>query len=72
MEQSQIDLIDVTELAQKLRISKRQVFRLNSQGRLPRPIHLGGSVRWYWPECHAWIKAGAPNRKAWEVMKGGR
>lgn len=70
--QRQTKLIDALRLSDMLCVSKRQIFRLNSQGKLPKPIHLGGSVRWSQSECQAWIMAGAPDRKTWEIMKGGR
>ena len=39
-------LLTVQDVAAKLAISVRQVWRLVSSGDLPRPIALGGSTRW--------------------------
>ena len=58
-------------LAQRLGVSVRHIRRLDSAGRLPTPIRLGGCVRWRADEIHAWLEAGAPDRKRWRVMKGG-
>ncbi len=56
------------EVGSLLGISVRQVWRLNSSGRLPRPIRLGGSVRWRREEIVAFLDAGCPDRKTWEAM----
>jgi predicted DNA-binding transcriptional regulator AlpA len=65
-------LLSAKTLGQMLSLSKRQVFRLNSCGRLPKPVRIGGSVRWIESEISEFIKAGAPERKTWEAMKGGK
>jgi len=61
--------ISARELAELLGISLRQAWRLNSAGRLPRPIRLGGSVRWNRQEVTDWFVAGCPDRKTWEARK---
>jgi prophage regulatory protein len=57
------------ELAEMLNVSLRQVWRLNSAGRLPKPIRLGGSVRWNREEVRTWFETGCPDRKTWEATK---
>ncbi len=57
------------QLSQMLGISLRQVWRLNSAGKLPKPIRLGGSVRWNRAEVQQWFEAGCPDRKVWEARK---
>lgn len=52
-----------------LSLSKRQIFRLNSCGKLPAPIRIGGSVRWVESTIAQWLKAGAPDRKTFEAMQ---
>jgi len=54
-----------------LSLSKRQIFRLNSYGKIPAPIRIGGSVRWSEQEISEWLAAGAPDRKTWEAMREG-
>jgi prophage regulatory protein len=61
--------ISARDLAKLLGISLRQCWRLNSAGRLPRPIRLGGSVRWKRAEVQQWFEAGCPERKVWDAMK---
>ncbi len=61
--------VSARELAGLLGISLRQTWRLNSAGKLPKPIRLGGSVRWDRQEVLDWFKAGCPDRKAWAAQK---
>lgn len=63
-------LVSAKELAGLMGVSLRHVRRLDSAGKLPRPIRIGGSVRWLITEVKDWLNAGAPDRKAWEAMKG--
>ena len=65
------ELLSVKELAKILSLSVRTVWRLRSAGKLPKPLTIGGSVRWIESEISAWIRAGAPDRKTWNLMKGG-
>jgi predicted DNA-binding transcriptional regulator AlpA len=44
-------------------LSKRQIFRLNSTGKIPAPIKIGGSVRWKISDIEQWIIWGCPNRQ---------
>jgi excisionase family DNA binding protein len=60
------------ELAEMLNVSLRQVWRLNSAGKLPKSIRLGGSVRWNRQEIMDWFQAGCPDHKAWEMTKEGQ
>jgi len=63
-------LWDAKTFGQRLSLSKRQIFRLNSCAKIPAPIRIGGAVRWDSQECADWLAAGAPDRKTWEAMKG--
>ena len=67
---NEIQLLTAKQLGAKLNLSKRQIFRLNSSGKLPAPIRIGGSVRWAESTIAAWLKVGAPDRKTWETIKG--
>ena len=64
-------LWDAKAFGQRLALSKRQIFRLNSCGKIPAPIRIGGSVRWAEQTISDWLAAGAPDRKTWEAMRGG-
>lgn len=49
-------MIDVTEVATILKVSKRTVWRLVSSGELPQPIRFGRNVRWKLEDVEAWIE----------------
>lgn len=72
-EQSNIrkaQLISAKQLAEEvLGVSIRQVWRLNATGKLPRPIRLGGSVKWKTSEITDWFEKNCPDRQTWEAMK---
>ena len=67
--QQNTQLLTAKALGQMLSLSKRQIFRLNSCGKLPAPIRIGGSVRWAESTIAKWLKAGAPDRKTFEAMQ---
>ncbi len=57
---SRARLLDVTMVAIVLNVSPRHVYRLSDAGRMPRPIKLGGSVRWDRSAIDKWIAEGCP------------
>ncbi len=62
-------LIDAKELARRLDLSERTIWRLNGAGKLPKPLLIGGkSKRWRAEEIAAWVATGCPARTAWEAM----
>lgn len=62
-------LLTARAVGEMLSLSKRQIFRLNSSGKIPAPVRIGGAVRWSESEMVDFIKAKAPDRKTWEAMK---
>jgi predicted DNA-binding transcriptional regulator AlpA len=64
-------LLTAATVGEILSLSKRQIFRLNSCGKIPAPIHIGGSVRWSKRAIEKWLAAGAPDRKTFEAMVRG-
>ena len=44
------DFLKVKEVAQRLGVSVRSVWRLAALGEIPRPVGIGGSSRW--PRVH--------------------
>ncbi len=62
-------LLTAKAVGEMLSLSKRQIFRLNSSGKIPAPIRIGGAVRWSAEEISAWLAAGAKDRRTWEAMK---
>ena len=53
-------LLDVENVAELLRCSRRHVYRLADSGRMPSPIKLGALVRWDRRALLDWIQAGCP------------
>jgi len=62
-------LLRAVDVGRILNLSKRQIFRLNSSGKIPAPIRIGGAVRWAESTIAEWLAAGAPDRRTWEAMK---
>ena len=62
-------LLTAKVVGEMLSLSKRQIFRLNSCGKIPAPIRIGGDVRWAESTIAQWLKAGAPDRKTFEAMQ---
>lgn len=58
--QKQDELLTVGEVAKRLRIGQRTVYRWADRGRIPRPLKLGALVRWRQSEIEEWIAAGCP------------
>lgn len=63
-------LLTAKAVGEMLSLSKRQIFRLNSSGKIPAPVRIGGSVRWVESEISAWIQAETPDRETWNSRKG--
>jgi excisionase family DNA binding protein len=62
-------LLNYVQASELLGISDNHLWRLNSAGKIPSPIHMGRSTRWRKQELEDWIKAGAPDREQWERMR---
>ena len=54
-ELAKIQLINAGQLALIGGFSKRQVFRLNSAGKIPSPVRIGGSLRWRLSDIELWM-----------------
>jgi len=65
-------LIDAGGLAELLGLSLRTVRRLDCSGKLPRPVRIGGAVRWRVEEIAVWLQAGCPDRQQWETLRKAR
>ena len=59
-------LMSAKKLGLLLDLSKRQIFRLNSCGKIPAPVRIGGAVRWEVQTISDWISMGCPDRKTFE------
>ena len=61
-------LLTATDIANSLQLSIRTIWRMRSEGKLPKPLEVGGSVRWRSDEFRKWIADGCravstPKRK---------
>ena len=63
------ELMAVGELARRLRVSVRQVHRMNKNGLIPRPLKIGTCIRWDPDEISQWLRCGAPVREKWEKQR---
>lgn len=59
-------LIDIKKVARLLGRSEESIVRDDRNGRLPRPLMLGGSKRWDLGEIQQWVQAKCPSRDLWE------
>lgn len=49
------NLLSIRELAERLGLCRRTVARLVDGGKLPRPIRVGGSLRWRPEAIETWL-----------------
>lgn len=55
-----IELLDARQVAEKLSVGIRSVWRWSDAGTMPRPVRLGRLQRWRALELDAWVDAGCP------------
>ena len=59
-------MLTATGVARMLNCSPRSVYRLADRGLIPRPVRLGGMVRWPAETVAQWIADGCPKpSKRW-------
>lgn len=63
-------LLSAKEFAKMISLSFRQVHRLNSCGKIPAPVKVGGSLRWKLEDIEQWIAMRCPDRKTFEAQRG--
>jgi len=52
--------VTARQFAIMLQVSKRTLWRLRSAGKIPRPMRVGGIVRWKLDDILQWMAAGCP------------
>jgi len=57
-----VRMLTVTEVADRLRISVRGVWRQVSTGCMPEPVYIGRLARWPLTTIRDWMKKGCPPR----------
>jgi len=58
------ELLTAQQAGAMLGVSTRHLRRMADAGNAPRPVRIGGAVRWRRAELTSWIDAGCPSR--WE------
>ena len=62
-------LLGVREVAARLGVSSREVWKLTSCGRMPAPVRLSRSVRWRESDISEFIRLGCPCREDFEAAR---
>ena len=62
-------LITAKQLAAMLATSVRTVWRYRTEGRLPKEVIVGSSVRWRMSDIQLWIKLNLPKQLEFEALK---
>jgi len=62
-------LLTAKQLGLLLALSKRQIFRLNSCGKLPKPLRIGGAIRWKLVDITCWQDLNCPDRREYEARQ---
>ena len=65
-------LMTVEDLAKLLSVSVRTVWRLRRNASLPRPVKIGGGVRWRISDVRAWIEQGCKPEMFQKEASGSR
>lgn len=53
-------LLTAEDVAERLGISTRTLWRMCRGGRCPQPLRLGGNTRWRSADIERWVAAGCP------------
>ncbi len=62
-----MELLTVRDVASRLKISPRQVWKLCASARMPDAVRVSRSVRWRAPDIDRWVQLGCPNREDFEA-----
>jgi excisionase family DNA binding protein len=54
-------MLTAADVADMLACSTKTVYRLVDRGAIPRPVRLGGMLRWHRPRLEQWIADGCPS-----------
>ena len=62
-------LVTTNDLAQRLKVSRRHIFRLLAAGKLPRPVRVGAAIRWRQSDIDLWLEWGCCPREKFDTLK---
>ena len=70
---SEMELLNVEQVARLVCIGTRTVWRLRDSGKMPAAVRIGGCIRWRRSDIEAWIGAGCPDvkRTNWTLPAAG-
>ena len=66
------EALDPASAARFIGISVSKLHELNGRGLIPAPVNVGDSdrlPRWMRCELFAWLRAGAPSRARWSLLR---
>lgn len=69
-EDDQGEFLSAGEVAARLGIRERQVYRMKNDGRLPQPVKLGGLTRWSRRAIADWVENHCPHQEAVRTTSG--
>lgn len=61
--------LTASAVGEMLSLSKRQIFRLNSAGKIPRSVRISGAVRWKLSDINLFLQWNCPDRKEFEARR---
>jgi len=59
-------LLTTREAAKLMKVSDRTLWGWANEGKMPKPIRIGQSVRYCYEELRAWTNAGCPPQSEWK------
>ncbi len=59
-------LLTTREAAKLMKVSDRTLWGWSNEGKMPKPIRIGQSVRYCYEELRAWTNAGCPPQSEWK------
>ncbi len=68
MEQMECVLLSAKEAWTLCGLSKSSWYKNLALGLIPRPVKIGGALRWRREELLHWIDTGCPARTVWDTM----
>lgn len=58
-------LLSADRTARLLDVARSTLYQWDQEGRIPRPVKIGGRIYWRGDELRAWVTAGCPVRARW-------
>ena len=65
-----MELLTVRDVASRLKVSPRQIWKLRASGRLPEAVRVARSVRFRASDIAEWVAMGCPSRDRFEAERG--